>query len=134
MGDGVGAGLGRDLYQALGNQRSRNGGAEKVLAFVDGIGAKHGKHEIPRELLLEILDVDFGGAHGLGFAPGRLELLALADVGGECDDLAAVLVLQPLQNDGCVQATGVGQDDFADFHCRFSLATAAVEGRPENWQ
>ena len=132
VGDGVGAGLSRDLYQALGNQRSRNGGAEKVLAFVDGIGAKHGKYEIPRELFLEILDANFAGAHGLGFAPGGLELLTLTDVGGECDDLAAVLILQPLQNDGCIQATGVGQDDFADFHCRFSLAIAVAERRPEN--
>ena len=38
--------------------------------------------------------------------------LALADVGGEGHDFAAVGVLQPFQDDGGVEAAGVGEHDF----------------------
>ena len=42
-----------------------------------------------------------------------LELLALADVGGEGDDLAVVDVLQPLEDDRGVEPAGVGEHDLA---------------------
>ncbi len=66
VGNGVGAGLVGDLDQTLGDQRARDGGAEQVLAFVDGVGAEHREHEVAHELFLEIVDVDFLHAHLLG--------------------------------------------------------------------
>ena len=134
MGDGVGAGLFGNFHQALGDQRSRDGRAEQILALVDGIGAKHRKDKVARELLFQVLDVDRGCAHRLGFAPRGLELLALSEVSGEGDDLATVGVLEPLEDNGCVEASGVGQDDFSNVHCRASLAIAGATRWPENWQ
>ena len=40
------------------------------------------------------------------------EFFALADVGGEGDDLAAVGVLQPFEDDGGIQTARIGEDDF----------------------
>ena len=115
VGDGVGAGLVGDVDQALGDQGTGDGGAEQVDAFIEGIGAEHREHEIADELFLEIVDVDFLDAHELGFLAGGLELLALANVGGEGDDLAVLLDLQPAQDDGGVETAGVGQHDLLCF-------------------
>ena len=46
--------------------------------------------------------------------PRRLQLLALADVGRERDHFRLVVVLQPLEDHGGVEAAGIGEDDFAD--------------------
>ena len=118
MRDGVGAGLVGDLHQTLGDQRARDGGTEQVLALVHGVGAEHREHEIAREFLAQCLDVDLLDAHGLGLGARRLDLLALADVGGEGHHLAAVGLLQPLEDDGGIQTARVGEHHF--FYVRHS--------------
>ena len=92
VGDRVGADLARDVDQALGDQRPRDRGAEQILALVLRVGAEHREHVVAHELLAQVLDEDVLGldAEQLGLAARRLELLALAEVGGEGDDLAAV--------------------------------------------
>ncbi len=55
MGDGVGAGFGRDLDQPLGDQRPGDRRAEQVNAFVDRIGAEHREDEIADEFLAQII-------------------------------------------------------------------------------
>jgi hypothetical protein len=109
---GVGTGLARDLDLALGDQRARDRRAEEVLALVDRVGAEHRKHEIAHELLAQIVDVDLLDASRLRLGAGGLELLALTDVGGEGHDLAAIGVLQPLENDRGIQAAGIREHDF----------------------
>ena len=56
--DGIGAGLVGDVDQALGDQRARDGGAEQVFAFVDGVGAEHREHEIAHEFFAQVVDED----------------------------------------------------------------------------
>ena len=58
MGDGIGAGLGGDLDQALGDQRPGDRGAEQIDALVEGIGAEHREDEVADEFLAQILDMD----------------------------------------------------------------------------
>ena len=48
------------------------------------------------------------------FVARRLELLALAEIGGEGHDLAAVGGLQPFEDDRGVEPAGIGQHDFLD--------------------
>ena len=48
-------------------------------------------------------------------APRRLEFLALAEVGGEGDDFAAVGGLQPFEDDRSVEAAGIGEHDALHF-------------------
>src|SRR5690606_26643409 len=74
VGNGVGAGLVGDLDQALGNQRTGDGGTQQVFAFVDGVGAEHREDEIAHEFFAQVVDVDFLDAHGLGLGAGRLDL------------------------------------------------------------
>ena len=116
MGDRVGADLARDLDQPLGDQRPRDRGAEQIEAFVLGVGAEHREDEVAHEFLAQILDEDVLrlDAEHLGLGARRLELLALAEIGGEGHDLAAVGRLQPLEDDRSVEAAGIGEDDALD--------------------
>ena len=117
MGDGVGADLARDFDQALGDQRPRDRSAEQILPLVERVGAEHREDVVAHEFLAHVLDEDVLrlDAEQLGLAPRRLQLLALAEVGGEGDDLAAVGRLQPFQDDGGVEAAGIGEDDAFDW-------------------
>ena len=65
--DGVGFFQPRDFDHALGNERPRDAGAEKVLALVNRTRLHHGVDEVARELFLEVVDVDLGSAGLDGF-------------------------------------------------------------------
>ena len=56
MGDGVGAGLLRDLDLALGDQRPRDRGAEQIGALIERVGAEHREHVVAHERLAQVLD------------------------------------------------------------------------------
>jgi hypothetical protein len=111
MGDGVGAGHLRDLDLALGDQRTGDRGPQEIGALVQRVAAKHGKDEVANELLAQVFDEDLLDPHHLGLLAGGLELLALAQVGGEGHDLAIVGVLQPAQDDRRVQAARIRQNN-----------------------
>src|SRR3990167_1967769 len=110
VGDGVGTGLVGDFDQALGDQRTGNGGAQQVFAFVDGVGAEHRVDEIAYKFFAQVVDVDFLDAHGLGLGAGRLDFLTLTEIRGKGHHFAVIGVLQPLEDHGSVQATGICQD------------------------
>ncbi len=114
--DRVGAERAGDLDLALGDQRPGDRGAEQVLALVERVGAEHREDEVLHELLAHIVDVDIFrlDAQHLGLCTRRTELFALAEIGGEGHDLAAIGRLQPLQDDGGVEPAGIGQDDLLD--------------------
>ena len=116
MGDGVGPGQFSDFDLALGDQRPGDRRAEQVFALVDGVGPEHGKHEIPHEFLAQVINIDIFRLDPelQRFAPRRLQLLALAQVGGEGHHFALIHVLQPFQDDRGIQATRIGQHDFLD--------------------
>ena len=113
VADGVGAGFLRDLHESLGNQWASDGGAQQVLAFIQGIGSEHGEHKVTHKLFAQIFDEDVFGVdpHFDGFGSGGFNFLALTDVGREGHHLAVIGVLQPLQNNGGVESTRVGQHD-----------------------
>ena len=79
-----------DLDLALGDQRPRDRGAEQIDALIERVRAEHREDEIAHELLAQILDEDLLDAEQLGLLARGLELLALAEIGGEGHDLAAI--------------------------------------------
>ena len=116
MGDRVGTDLLGDLDLLLGDQRPGDRGAEQILALIERIGAKHGKHIIAHEFFAQILDEDILGLDSEQqrlVARGR-QLLALAEIGREGDDLAAIGYLQPLENDGRIEAARIGEHHLLD--------------------
>src|SRR6187399_1465114 len=84
--------------------------------FAIGVRAKHRVHEVADEFLLQVLDVDvlFLDAELQRLGARRLDLLALADIGSERHDLAAVRALQPFQDHRRVEPAGIRKYDFLD--------------------
>ena len=83
----------RDLDLACRDERTRGGRAEQVVVLVDRSRRKHRKEIVPRELLLRVDEVEVGGAGTPGLLREARGLLGLADVDGDRDDLAAVVLL-----------------------------------------
>ena len=117
VADRIGIHLTRNLDLALGDQRPRDRRAEQVQPFVERIGAHHREHEVAHEFLAQIVDEDVFGldAHQLGLGARGLEFLALPQIGGEGDDLASVILLEPFEDDAGVEAARIGKDDLVDF-------------------
>ncbi len=95
MGNRVGFFTHGDVDLPFGNQRPGDGGAEQIGTFVNRVGAQHREDVIFNELFAQIADHDFAraGLHRLFL--DRLEIFALAQVGAEGDDFAAVFFFEP---------------------------------------
>ncbi len=104
MGHGVGAFHLGDLDHALGDQRAGKRGAQQVFALVDGPGLHGGEDEVGQELGAQVFHVTLGGAGGDGLLLQAGQLVFLAQIGAETDDLAAVVVLEPRHDHAGVQA------------------------------
>ena len=117
MRDRVGADLFGDLDLLLGDQRPRDRGAEQILALVERVGAEHREHVVAHELLAQVLDEDVLrlDAEQQRLLARRLKLLALAEIGGEGDHLAAIGGLQPFQDDRGVEPARIGEHDFENW-------------------
>jgi hypothetical protein len=105
-----------DLDLLLGDQRSRDRGAEQILPLIHRVGAEHRKHVVADEFLAHILDEDIFrlDAEQQRFLARRLELLTLAEIGGEGDDLRAIGLLQPFQDDRSIEAARIGEHHLLD--------------------
>ncbi|VXC69819.1 hypothetical protein SPHINGOAX6_40046 [Sphingomonas sp. AX6] len=116
MRNRIGTDFARNLDQALGNQRPCDRGTEQVQPFVQRIGAHHREDEIADEFLAQIVDIDVLGLHPhhLGLGARGLQLLALPQIGGEGDDLAVIILLEPFQDDAGVEPARIGEDDLVD--------------------
>ena len=110
----VGADRARDVDLALGDERARHRGAEQVLATVDRARAEGRPDVVGDELLAHVLDEAFVGAGGDRLRANALELIALADLRGDADDLGVVALAQPGDDDGSVEAPRIGECDFAN--------------------
>ena len=86
--------------------------AQYVSATVDPVDFAH------------VLDMDFRGAgvEGLLFEAGEL-VAALADIAADGDDFAAVVFLEPRNDDRGIESAGVGEGNFLRFvHIDFAFA------------
>src|SRR5699024_3032986 len=114
VADGVGAFLDGDLGQGLGDAGTGMAGAQQVILIL-GVGLQAGPDEVFHIFLLQVQDVQLGSAGLFGFLLQAVQLGALAHVTGNGDDLAVVIVFfQPGNDDGSIQAAGVGQNYLFD--------------------
>src|ERR1019366_7230614 len=110
----VGADLARDFDLLLRDERARHRGAEQVLPVVDRAGTQRGPDEIANVFEAQVLDVALLGARRDRFFAHAFQLVvALADVGGDADDLGVVVLAQPGNDDRGVEAARVGEGDGA---------------------
>ena len=103
-----------DVHLGFGDQRPGDRGAQIVLPLVNRVGADHRVDEVARKLLDEIERVVLRSAGLERLFVEPLELLLLADIGRERDDLSVVSFFEPLDDDGRVESARVCEDDFHD--------------------
>ena len=110
---GVGA-LGQgDLDLRLGDDRPGERRAEQVLPLVDRVRAQRRETVLAHKLVLRVHDLGPVSAAGQRLLPHRRDVLGLSDVDDHGDDLRAIVLFEPWNDDGGVQTSGVGQHDFA---------------------
>ncbi len=115
VGKAVGAELQRDFRLALAEDGPGHGGAEQVGVLVDGAGAQRGPDVLTDELFAQVFDVRGGGAGGESFFARGFEIFLLADVANHGDDFALIVFFEPGNDDGSVEAAGIGEDYFFGF-------------------
>src|ERR1035441_239349 len=85
---------------------------EQVFVLVDAAGADQLPEILRDEFLAHILDVNFRSARlaGLRFEAGEF-IGALPDIAANGDHFAAVILLEPGNDDGGIEAAGVGKSN-----------------------
>ena len=131
VADGVAAFLLGDLHQVLGDGRAGEAGAQQIGALVLGPGLQGGEDVVVDELVGQVQHIQLGSAGLDGLFLQAVQLGALAHVSGGGDDLAAVVFLQPGNDDGGVQTAGVGQQNLVvlSFHENDFLSDSPQRGR-----
>ncbi len=100
----IGAELQRNFRLAFGDDGPRHGSAEEIGVLVDGAGAESRPDVVAHKLFAQIFDVHCGSAGGERFFARGFQIFPLANVTDHSDDFAAVVFLEPRNDDGGIQA------------------------------
>ena len=115
VADRVCAFLERNIYDALCDDRAREGSTEQILALI-GCACLDGRNDIVvNKFLGQILDVQLGSAGLERLLLQTVQLSTLTDVAGNRDDLAAVMLLEPRDEYRSIQTAGICQNNFVIF-------------------
>src|SRR5882762_8947077 len=100
----IGAEFQRNFRLAFGDDGPRHGSAEEIGVLVDGAGAESRPDVVAHKLFAQIFDVRCGSAGGECFFARGFQIFLLANVTDHGDDFAAVVFLEPRNDDGGIQA------------------------------
>ena len=91
-----------DFHDSLGDNGTGKGGSQQILSLVNRARFYRGENIIFYEYLVEIFNIQFGGAGFLGFFLQAFQLRALPYVSGYGNYFAIVVIFfEPWNNDGC---------------------------------
>ncbi len=111
VADSVGVLLLGDVGQSSGDAGTCVGGAQQVVLIL-GVGLQAGPDVVFDVVLLQVEDVQLGSAGLDGLLLQAIQFGTLANVTGNGNDFAVVVVFfQPGNDDGSVQTAGVCQND-----------------------
>ena len=110
--DGIGALLQSDERLVLRDHGTRQRSSEEILVFVHCASLERLEDVLGEELFLEIAHDDFGGARLIRLFGNGVHVVALSDIGDECDHFASVVFVEPGDDDGRVESTGIGKHYF----------------------
>ena len=98
------------MRRAIKGRAQRRG--DGVNTLVEGVGLEGGEDELADEFITDIGDVRANCAGIEGALPNLLQVIDVAEVGRQRDDIVAVVFLDPSDGDGCIETAAVGEDDF----------------------
>src|SRR5664279_939088 len=96
------------------DERARRGRAEQVVVLVSGARLEDREQVVLCELVLCVDEEELGSAGLLRLLFEARGLLGLADVYRHGHDRAAVILLEPGNDDGCVEPARVSERDLLD--------------------
>ena len=95
----VGVELARDPHLLLGEEGAGERRAQQIRALVHRVGLERGVHEVAHELLAKVRDHAVLRAGSEGLLDDLVQVFVLADVSAVADDLGAVRLDEPPQDD-----------------------------------
>ena len=114
VADGVGMLFLGDVGQCGGDAGARMGGAQQVILIL-GVSLQAGPDVVFHIILLQVQNIQLGSACLESLLLQTVQFGALADIAGNGNDFAVVIVFfQPGNDDGSIQTAGVCQNDFFD--------------------
>ena len=104
-----------NFYQTAGDQRTGKGSTQQIFTLINSAGLHGGVNVIGYKLITQVLNIQLYGAgfDGLLFQGGQL--LALANVSAHSNNIVAVILFQPRNNNRSVQTAGICQHYFGIF-------------------
>ena len=105
MCEGVGFFAASDVDHGLGKEGAGDGGAEVILTFVNGVGPDHRVDKITGEFIDQVHGVVDIGSGGTSLLGQTIQVLILADVGREGNDVGLVSIFKPLKYDGGIETS-----------------------------
>ena len=111
----VGPDLQGDFRLALGNDWTRHRRAEQIRVLVNSSSTERGPDVITNKFFPQILHMRGRCARGERFLARSFQVFLLADVPDDGDDLAAVVLLEPGNDDGGVETSGIREYHFLWF-------------------
>ena len=105
------------LDQMGGDQRTRQGGEQRVLVLIHGVGGDGARDVLIHELLAHVDNLAGDNAQGQGLFLDLLKaVMLLANVAQNGDDVEVHFLLQPLDADRGVQTAGIREYNFLLAH------------------
>ena len=126
VGDGEGLLFEGDAHEVLGDEGPSEGRGERVDALVERAGLERGPHVLVDELLPRVDDVRPDSADADRALPRFFEIDLAAEVHRKRGNLCAVVLLQPADGHGGVQAPAVGENDLVSHRAVLSGFAAEV--------
>ena len=116
MSNSLGTFLLCHLNQTLGNQRTGEGSAQQILALINSPSLQGWPYVLLQELLSQIQNIALGSAGTQSLVMDSLHVIPLADISTAGNNLAAAIVfLEPRNDNGGIKTTGICQYDFLKF-------------------
>src|SRR5207237_2680947 len=112
--DGIASRGERDLDLLARDERPRGRRAEEVVLLVNRAGVQDRKEIVGRELRLRIDEMEIARAGAIRLFGETGSLFGLADVDRDRDDVAAVVFLQPRDDDRGVESARICERHFFD--------------------
>src|SRR5208283_1744749 len=80
--------------------------------FIHRAGLDRREDVVSQKLEPQVFDNHFARAGFVSLLDDRVEVVTLADVSDESDHVAVIVFLQPRNDDGGVQPSGISKDNF----------------------
>ena len=112
MSDGRRTFAQRHFHLMLRNHRTRQRSSQQILVLVNRPGLQSREYVASQELFAQIFDNHFAGAGRISLLDDGFDVVPLAHIADHGDDVIGIVFLQPWNDDGSVESTGISKNNF----------------------